>query len=48
MALIGYGMTHERDRCRESGMDSILTKPLQIQELIQVIKSVAPAKLTDR
>jgi signal transduction histidine kinase/CheY-like chemotaxis protein len=41
IALVRYGLTDERERCREAGVDSYVAKPLQIQELVRAIESVA-------
>ncbi len=40
VALTAAVMKEDRERCYEAGMQSFLSKPMQIDELIQVLKSV--------
>ncbi|MGI2902129.1 ATP-binding protein [Tolypothrix sp. VBCCA 56010] len=42
IALTASAMSGERDRCLASGMDDYLTKPIRIQELMQVLKKCQP------
>ncbi len=42
VALTASGMWGERDRCLASGMNDYLCKPVQIQELIQVLQRCQP------
>ena len=42
IALTASAMWGERDRCFASGMDDYLTKPIRIQELVQVLKKCQP------
>ena len=47
-ALTAAVMQEDRDRCYSAGMQSFLTKPLQIEELISVLKSVKPLSKRSR
>jgi len=47
IALTASAMWGERDRCLASGMDDYLTKPIRIQELMQVLKKCQPL-ITDK
>ena len=40
VALTAYAMKGDRDRCIEAGMDGYLSKPLQVNELLKLIKSL--------
>jgi signal transduction histidine kinase/DNA-binding response OmpR family regulator len=40
IVTIPFGLTAERERCLSAGMDSAVTKPLQMKELAQAIQSV--------
>jgi PAS domain S-box-containing protein len=42
IALTASAMWGERDRCFASGMNDYLTKPIRIQELVQVLKKCQP------
>ncbi|MBW4672164.1 MAG: response regulator [Cyanomargarita calcarea GSE-NOS-MK-12-04C] len=42
IALTASAMWGERDRCFASGMDDYLTKPIRVQELVQVLKKCQP------
>jgi two-component system, sensor histidine kinase and response regulator len=42
LALLAYGMTEDRERCRAAGVDGYLAKPLQLQELVRAIETVRP------
>ena len=42
LALLTYGMTEDRERCRAAGVDGFLAKPLQLQELVRAIETVRP------
>ena len=42
IALTASAMWGERDRCLASGMDDYLTKPIRVQELVQVLKKCQP------
>jgi CheY-like chemotaxis protein len=47
VAMIAYGLTTDRERWREVGMDSYVTKPLQIQELVRAMQSVVGPGASD-
>lgn len=46
IALIPYGQPEARERCRAAGVDSYVSQPLQMQELVRAIESVRPAAST--
>jgi PAS domain S-box-containing protein len=41
IAMTAYAMKGDQDRCLEAGMDSYLSKPINAQELIQLVESLA-------
>ena len=43
IALTAHAMPEDRERCLAAGMDAYLSKPLQAQQLFQVIESMVPA-----
>jgi two-component system sensor histidine kinase/response regulator len=47
VALVAYGAQGQRERCRAAGMDSCVTKPLQIQELVAALESVLLPPVSD-
>ncbi len=47
VAMTAHAMKGDRERCLEAGMDSYVSKPLQAQELIHVIESLAPAPASE-
>jgi PAS domain S-box-containing protein len=43
IAMTAHAMKGDRERCLEAGMDQYVAKPIQVQELIDVLESTAPA-----
>jgi two-component system sensor histidine kinase/response regulator len=43
VAMTAHAMKGDRERCLEVGMDAYVSKPLQAQQLFEVIESVVPA-----
>jgi CheY-like chemotaxis protein/HPt (histidine-containing phosphotransfer) domain-containing protein len=43
IAITAHAMPEDRERCLAAGMDAYLSKPLQVQQLFQVIESMVPA-----
>jgi CheY-like chemotaxis protein/HPt (histidine-containing phosphotransfer) domain-containing protein len=43
VAVTAHAMPGDRERCLEAGMDAYLAKPLQAQQLAQVIEQLVPA-----
>ena len=37
IALTGYGQEHDKKRSREAGFDHHLVKPVEVDELLQVV-----------
>jgi CheY-like chemotaxis protein len=46
IAVSGYGMDEDRQRCHEAGFDLHLTKPLDPAELRQLLAGIRPAEHT--
>jgi PAS domain S-box-containing protein len=42
VAMTAHAMKGDRERCLEAGMDDYLAKPLQIQQLYEVIENLVP------
>jgi hypothetical protein len=42
-AMTANAMADDRDRCLEAGMDSYITKPLQIAQLAKILREAADA-----
>jgi DNA-binding response OmpR family regulator len=42
-AMTAHAMAEDRERCLEAGMDSYITKPLQIAQLAKVLRRAADA-----
>ena len=38
VALTGYGQQHDRERARQAGFDHFFVKPVEISELLQILK----------
>lgn len=45
LAMTARAMTEDRDRCREAGMDGFLSKPIDQQELFDVLEVVGRTRL---
>jgi signal transduction histidine kinase/ActR/RegA family two-component response regulator len=43
IAMTGYAMTGDRQRCLDAGMDGYICKPIRSQELYEIIESLAPS-----
>jgi CheY-like chemotaxis protein len=49
VALTGYGRDEDRDEARRAGFDHHMTKPVDIDQLLALLNTVAPAaKTTER
>ncbi len=46
VAMTAHAMKGDRERCLQSGMDDYVSKPLQVDKLIGVLKRLAPAPRT--
>jgi len=42
VAMTAHAMKGDRERCLEAGMDAYVSKPLQVQQLFEVIESLLP------
>jgi two-component system, sensor histidine kinase and response regulator len=42
VAMTAHAMKGDRERCLEAGMDAYVSKPLQTQQLLEVIESLVP------
>ena len=42
VAMTAHAMTGDRERCLEAGMDDYVSKPLQVQQLLEVIERLVP------
>jgi len=42
VAMTAHAMKGDRERCLEAGMDAYVSKPLQVQQLIEVIEGLVP------
>jgi signal transduction histidine kinase/ActR/RegA family two-component response regulator len=43
VAMTGYAMTGDRQRCLDSGMDAYICKPIRSQELFDILERFSPA-----
>ncbi|HJY82170.1 MAG TPA: response regulator [Candidatus Binatia bacterium] len=43
VAMTAHAMKGDRERCLEAGMDSYVSKPLQVQQLFEVIAGLVPS-----
>jgi len=43
VAMTAHAMKGDRERCLEAGMDAYVSKPLEVQQLFEVIESVLPS-----
>ena len=48
VALTAHVMTGDRDKCLEAGMDHYLSKPIQTQELRDLLGSLTPSRVEVR
>src|SRR2546427_5416701 len=44
IAMTGYAMKGDRQRCLDNGMDAYICKPIRSQELFEIVESFTPAK----
>ena len=42
VAMTAHAMKGDRERCLEVGMDSYVTKPIRVQELLKAIEDLVP------
>ena len=42
VAMTAYAMKGDRESCLEAGMDAYVSKPIQVQELLEVIERLVP------
>jgi len=47
IAMTGYAMKGDRQRCLENGMDAYICKPIRSQELFEILESFTPEKIDD-
>jgi CheY-like chemotaxis protein/HPt (histidine-containing phosphotransfer) domain-containing protein len=43
IAMTGYAMRGDRERCLEAGMDGYVSKPIRLTELLKALQEVVPA-----
>ena len=43
IAITGYAMKADRQRCLDAGMDGYICKPIRSQELFEIVESFSPA-----
>ena len=43
IAMTGYAMKGDRQRCLDAGMDAYICKPIRSQELFEAIENFAPS-----
>ena len=48
IAMTGYAMKGDRQRCLDNGMDAYICKPIRSQELFNILESFTPENLDDR
>jgi signal transduction histidine kinase/ActR/RegA family two-component response regulator len=48
IAMTGYAMKGDRQRCLDNGMDAYICKPIRSQELFEVLESFTPENIDDR
>jgi CheY-like chemotaxis protein len=48
VAMTGYAMTGDRQRCLDSGMDAYICKPIRSQELFDILERFSPANRNAR
>jgi PAS domain S-box-containing protein len=47
IAMTAYALKGDRERCLEAGMDSYVSKPIRLTELVQAMQAVVPAPAAD-
>ncbi len=48
IAMTGYAMKGDRQRCLDHGMDAYICKPIRSQELFDILESFTPENRNDR
>ncbi len=48
IAMTGYAMKRDRQRCLEAGMDAYISKPIRSRELYEVVESLNAASTTSK
>ena len=48
IAMTGYAMKGDRQRCLDNGMDAYICKPIRSQEPFDILETFTPQKIDDR